>query len=234
MAVGIGCHAKIFDYLDISGVYGLHGRTIPTAIGIKLGNPNLTVLAFAGDGDTYSEGIGHFISAGRHNSNITLFVHDNQSFSLTTGQPTPTSEKGFKSKVEPLGKKTNPVNPLLLALSSGVSFVARANARDIEHTSQIMEQAIAHKGFSFVEIIQDCIVFNIPISNRDKKMYKLSSPCKTRNEAIKLVQEYDYNVDDGKIALGVIYKEEKPTLEEQFPVLQELIKKKIGWEDLRK
>ena len=98
MTAGVGCHGKIFDYLNTSGLYGLHGRSIPTAIGIKMGNPNLKVLAFAGDGDTYSEGMEHFIHACRFNPDITLIVHDNQSFSLTTGQATPTSQKGFKTK----------------------------------------------------------------------------------------------------------------------------------------
>jgi len=93
MVTGIGCHGKIFDYLNISGFYGLHGRAIPTAVGIKIGNPKLDVLVFAGDGDTYSEGISHFVHAAKNNSDITLLVHDNQSFSLTTGQATPTSQR---------------------------------------------------------------------------------------------------------------------------------------------
>lgn len=234
MATGIGCHGKIFDYINISGFNGLHGRVIPTMLGMKLGNPNLTVFGFAGDGDTYAEGIEHFISAGRFNANLTLFVHDNQAFSLTTGQPTPTSEKGFKSKIEPQGKQTNPINPLMLALSSGITFVARANARDAEHTAFLMEQAIKHKGFSFVEIIQDCIIFNTPLMNRDKFMYYLPQPAKTKDEAFKLAQEYDYNIGGGKIALGVIWQEQKPTLEDQLPQLQNLIKKKVGWKGLKR
>jgi 2-oxoglutarate/2-oxoacid ferredoxin oxidoreductase subunit beta len=238
MATGIGCHGKIFDYLNISGLYGLHGRTIPTAMGIKLGNPNLKVIAFAGDGDTYSEGLQHFISAGKHNSDISLFVHDNQSFSLTTGQPTPTSEKGFKNKVDFQGiKQTNPINPMVLALSAGITFIARVNARDTQGTAKIMEQAINHKGFSFVEIIQDCIVFNIPINNRDKNMHYLDKTPTTKDEAMKLMQEYDYNIptENQKIALGVFWQEARPTLEDQFPQLQNIIKKKVqGWKGLKR
>ncbi|MBU0907121.1 MAG: 2-oxoacid:ferredoxin oxidoreductase subunit beta [Nanoarchaeota archaeon] len=236
MATGIGCHGKIFDYLNISGFYGLHGRAIPTAIGLKLGNPNLNIIAFAGDGDTYSEGLQHFISAGKHNADIALFVHDNQSFSLTTGQPTPTSEKGFKNKIDIHGEKpTNPINPLMLALSSGITFIARANARDPQQTAKIMEQAIKHKGFAFVEIIQDCVVFNVPINNRDKNMYYLDKTPTTKEEAIKLIQEYDYNIGDGKIALGVFWQEQRPTLEDQFPQLQNIIKNKVqGWKGLKR
>lgn len=238
MATGVGCHGKIYDYLNISGIYGLHGRTIPTAMGLKLGNPNLKVLAFAGDGDTYSEGLQHFMSSGKHNCDMTLLVHDNQSFSLTTGQPTPTSEKGFKNKVDLGGEKaTNPVNPLLMALSSGITFIARANARDPQGTAKIIEQAINHKGFSFVEIIQDCIVFNKPINNRDKSMYYLDKIPTTKEEALKIIQEYDYNIptEDQKIALGIFWQENRPTLEDQFPQMQKIIKKKVqGWKGLKR
>lgn len=238
MACGIGCHGKIFDYLNISGFYGLHGRTIPTAIGLKLGNPNLNVIAFAGDGDTYSEGVEHFVSAGKHNANVALFVHDNQSFSLTTGQPTPTSEKGFKNKIDYSGmKQTNPLNPLMLALSSGITFIARANARYPQQTAKIMEAAIKHKGFAFVEIIQDCIVFNVPINNRDKNMYYLDKIPSTKDEALKIIQEYDYNIptENQKIALGIFWQEQRLTLEDQYPQLQNIINKKVtGWKGLKR
>src|SRR3989344_5232883 len=142
MAAGIGCHGKIFDYLNINGVYGLHGRVLPLLLGMKLGNPNLNVIGFAGDGDTYSEGMSHFIHAGRYNADTTLIVHDNQSFSLTSGQATATTQQGFKSKAEPLGNFNEPISPIKLALVSGASFIARCNARDIEHTAEIMEKAI--------------------------------------------------------------------------------------------
>jgi len=234
MACGIGCHAKIFDYLDISGLYGLHGRTIPTALGIKLGNPNLNVLAFGGDGDTYAEGIAHFIHAGRYNADMTLFVHDNQSFSLTTGQGSPTSQEGYKSKAEPLGKFTTPLNPVKLALSSGVGFVARCNARDLDHTPKIMEAAIKHKGFSFVEIIQDCIIFNMEVNDRDKRMYKLDDKKRSLKEAMEIADEFDYNLGDGKIPLGILFQEERPTLSDDWPILGELKKKGVGWKGLKK
>src|SRR3989344_6617795 len=94
VVTGIGCHAKIFDYLNINSFYGLHGRVLPLALGIKLGNPNLTVLGFGGDGDTYAEGLEHFIHNCRYNADLTMLAHNNQVFSLTTGQFTPTTEKG--------------------------------------------------------------------------------------------------------------------------------------------
>ncbi len=234
MVTGIGCHGKIFDYLNISGVYSLHGRPLPTALGIKIGNPNLKVIAFQGDGDVYAEGISHFIHAGKYNSDITLIVHDNQSFSLTTGQGTPTSQKGYKSKAEPFGKFGQPLNPIRLALASNASFVARANARDVEFTAEIIEKAIKHKGFSFVEIIQDCIVFNLDVNNRDKRMYKISNKKRTKKEAMKLADIYDYNLGKGKIPIGIFYSEKRKTFEEQWPQLQRLQKKKINWKNLKK
>jgi len=215
MATGIGCHAKIFDYLNIGGIYGLHGRVIPTCLGMKLGNPNLTVIGFAGDGDTYAEGMTHFIHSGRYNANMTLVVHDNQAFSLTTGQATPTSQKGYKSKAEPQGEHNTPINPIKLALCSGVSFIARCNARDVAHTAQVLEAAIKHKGFSFVEVIQDCLIFNLDMNAKDKLMYKIKEN-KDKKIAGKLADEWDYNSRKGKIPIGILYHFEKPTLNDKM------------------
>ncbi len=205
MVTDIGCHAKIFDYINISGIYGLHGRALPTAQGVKIGNPKLNVLAFMGDGAIYSEGIGHFVSAGRSDIDITLIVHDNQSFSLTTGQPTPTSQKGYVSKASPFGEAYNPINPIKIALASGIGFVARCNARDIEHTAKVLKKAIQHKGFSYVEIIQDCLIFNLDANNKDKMMYKVKDNSDIKI-AEKLADEWDYNSKQGKITLGVLYE----------------------------
>jgi len=211
MATGIGCHAKIFDYIDIGGVYCLHGRTIPIAEGIKIGNPKLKVLAFAGDGDTYNEGMEHFVHACRFNADITLIVHDNRAFSLTTGQATATSPQNFKSKVEPKGEFLAPLNPILLALSAGASFIARANAKDIEGTAKILEEAIKHKGFSYVEVLQDCLIFSSR-KDLDKDTYKVDNR-KDKEKAFKLAREWDYN-SRGKIPIGIFYQEDRATLEE--------------------
>ncbi len=228
MVTGIGCHAKIFDYLNISGIYGLHGRVIPTSLGVKLGNPNLKVIGFAGDGDTYAEGMAHFIHNFRYNADMTLVVHDNQSFSLTTGQPTPTSQQGYKAKSEPLGEFNKPFNPIKLALAAGATFIARANAKDIAHTAEIIEKAIQHKGFSFVEIIQDCLIFNLDANNKDKQMYKIPNN-KDKKKAEQIADEFDYNSKSGKIPIGILYETREPTLEEKWPQLSELMKKGKGW-----
>lgn len=231
MATDIGCQGKIYDYLDISAFYGLHGRVIPTAVGIKIGNPNLNVLAFAGDGGAYTEGIAHFVSACRTNPNITLIVNDNQSFSLTTGQATATSQEGFKTKAEPLGANA-PMNPILVALSIGAGFVARCNARDIDHTARVIEEAIKYNGFSYIEIIQDCLVYNPVMNNRDSRMYKITP--KNFDEALVLAREYDYNLGEGKIPIGIFYKKEKRSMEDRWPQLVNLKKIKKGWKGLKK
>jgi len=215
MTTGIGCHGKIFDYIDISGVYCLHGRPVPTAIGIKLGNPELNVIAVGGDGDTYAEGISHFIHASRYNADMTLIVLNNQTFALTTGQATPTSQEGFKTKVEPGGEFLKPLNPLVLALESGATFVARANAKDIEGTAEVLEKAIKHKGFSFVEMIQSCLQFNLDMNDLDKLVYKIKGN-KNKKKALELAREWDYNSNKGKIPIGIFYEEEKETLGEKI------------------
>lgn len=231
IVTGIGCHAKIFDYINVSGFYGLHGRGIPTALGIKLGNPNLTVVSFEGDGDTYSEGMEHFVHAGRFNANMTLIVHDNQAFALTTGQATPTTQQGYKSKVEPQGQHNIPINPIKIALASGASFVARTYALNIEHCSKTIEAAIRHKGFSFVEIVQPCLQFNTEMDEIRKLTYEIPENKDDMDKATKIANEWDYNTKTGKIPIGIIYQKEKPTLEENWTQLSELMNKKVGWKN---
>lgn len=228
MTTDIGCHAKIFDSLNLSGFYGLHGRALPTALGLCLGNPNLKVLSFMGDGALYSEGAGHFLNIGRFNPNMVLIVHDNQSFSLTTGQPTPTSQQGYKSKAEPAGEVDMPINPLKIALASGIGFVARTNARNMKHTTEVLKKAINYKGFAFVEIIQDCLIFNTEINKKDDLMYEIKDNSDSV-KAMQLASEWDYNGKKGKIPIGVLYVKENPTMDEKWRQLSLLKKKKVGW-----
>ena len=139
IVTGIGCHAKIYDYLNLKAFYGLHGRVLPIAFGIKLGNPDLSVIGFGGDGDTYAEGMEHFIHNCRYNADLTMLVHNNQVFSLTTGQFTPTTEKGFKGSSSPLGLNEPPLNPLVLALAAGATFVARGYALQTSHLKDLIK-----------------------------------------------------------------------------------------------
>ncbi len=229
IVTGVGRKEKIFDYINLSGVYSLHGRVVPTAIGMKLGNPNLTVLGFEGDGDCYSEGIAHFIHACRFNPNMTLIVHNNQAFSLTTGQATPVSQKGYKTKAQPLGEFSEPLNPMKIALSSGASFVARCSAMDLKHTSQILVEAIKHPGFSIVEIIQPCLQFNKEMNSITKLMYKINNNKNDMNKAMQIANEWNYNSALCKIPMGIFYQEKKQPLEDKWPQLSKLMKRGKGW-----
>ena len=119
---GIGCHGKIYDYLKLSGLYSIHGRSMATIQGMKFANPDLKVVAFAGDGDAYGEGIAHMIFAAKRNADITVVVHNNGAYALTTGQFSPTSKKGFKNPSRPEGNIEEPLNPLSLLLEAGATM----------------------------------------------------------------------------------------------------------------
>jgi 2-oxoglutarate ferredoxin oxidoreductase subunit beta len=228
---GIGCQGKIFDYINLNGLNTLHGRELPTALGIKIGNPNLDVYAFAGDGGCYNEGISHLIHAARENIDITCIVHNNQVFALTVGQPTGVTEKGFTDKTNPEGVVIKPLNPLKLVLNANASFVARvfADAKEIE---KILKEASKHKGFKFIEIIQPCIIFHPDKGYKEKlKEIPKTHDVKNFNKAIKLASTWDYNgIKKGdKIYTGVFYKEKRPSLIDKHWQLKELCKKKKAW-----
>ena len=234
IVTGIGCHAKIFNYINLNGLNTLHGRVLPTCLGIKIGNPNLIVLGFAGDGDAYAEGIEHLIHAARYNSDLKYFVHNNQVFALTVGQPTPTTEIGFKDKTTPQGVKIQPLNPIKLMLASGATFIARVFA-DTKQIEYVLKEALKHKGFAFIEVLQPCLVFH-PDTNYKEKIYSLEKAKHDKNnfeQACEKAQEFDYNTAK-KIPTGIFYQTKKPVFEEQFPQLVNLKKKKISWKNIKR
>ncbi len=157
---GIGQAAKTPQYMAVHYFNGLHGRALPAAVGIKLANPALTVIAESGDGCMYGEGGNHFIHTIRRNTDITAIIHDNMIYGLTKGQASPTSMKGFKTPLQVEGVSAEPFNPLAAAVSLNASFVARAFAGDVEKTKEIIKAAISHKGFSIVDVLQPCVTFN--------------------------------------------------------------------------
>lgn len=233
IVAGIGCHGKIYDYLDLNGLNSLHGRVPPICLGLKIANPNLNVLGFSGDGDAYAEGIEHTIHAARYNSNWKYLVHNNQVFSLTIGQPTPTTELGFKDKTTPLGVKLQPMNPIILMLAAGASFVARVFA-DVKQVDWILKEAMKHKGFAFIEVLQPCIIFHAQAMKYKDRLYSLeeSGHDKTSYEqAIKKAEEFDYN-NLNKIPVGIFYQVERPSLEDGFPQLKKL--GKLGWKEIKR
>lgn len=150
LVTDIGCGGKIYDFVNVNGFYALHGRVIPTGMGIKLANSDLKVIGFAGDGATYNEGLSHFLHASRRNVDMTMIVADNRVFALTKGQPTATNELDHDM----------PLNPLVLADEAGATFIARGTAFDLIYLTELIKKAILHKGFSIVDILEPCMIFH--------------------------------------------------------------------------
>ncbi len=213
---GIGCHAKIADYFNISSFYAIHGRAIPVASGIKLANRNLKVICCVGDGDVYAEGLDHLIFAAKRNIGITVIVHNNRVYGLTTGQYTPTSPHGFKGKSTPMGTVEYPLNPLELMLASGATYIARGYTKKMELLKTLMRGAIDHRGFAFIDVLQICATFMNLTDYYNARTYEL--PVYDRSDALlacEKIRTWDYN-SDAPIALGLFYQREALTFDEQF------------------
>ncbi|MEX2690327.1 MAG: thiamine pyrophosphate-dependent enzyme [Candidatus Njordarchaeum guaymaensis] len=214
MITGIGCHGKIADYVNINSFYTIHGRVTSTATGIKLGNPELKVIGFAGDGDAYGEGLAHLIFAAKRNIDITMIIHNNRVYGLTTGQFTPTSPFGFKGKSTPFGSLEKPFNPLELMFSARATFIARGYSTALNNLIYIIKEAIKHKGFALVDVLQPCFTFFNTYSYYNQRVYELKDhDPSSREEALKHIKEWDYD-SDSKIPIGIFYKEEKPTFDD--------------------
>lgn len=215
IVTGIGCHAKIFDYIDLPGINTLHGRVPPTCLGLKLARPNMHVFGFSGDGDAYAEGLEHLPHAARYNSDFKYIIHNNQVFALTLGEPSPVTELGFKDTTTPLGVGVPPLNPIKFMLSSGATFVARIYT-EIAQIKEVLKEAIKHKGFAFIEIIQPCRIYH---QDEDYKgrFYDLAKSGHNRTnlkEAMEKAEEFDYSSKTAKIPLGIFYQTSRPTFEE--------------------
>jgi 2-oxoglutarate ferredoxin oxidoreductase subunit beta len=212
---GVGCHGNMRDWMHVYGVQGLHGRTIPLAQGIKLANTDLTVIVVSGDGDCLGEGGNHFIHAARRNPNITVLIHNNELYSLTTGQASPTAERGMKTKSTPEGVVDPPVNPLALTILSGGTFAGRGFAGDVSGLTEIIEKAVSHKGFSVVDILQPCITFDKIhtyewFRNRVKKVDIPEDKLHDRTAA--LAQSQIWGVT---IPIGILYSKNSATSEDR-------------------
>jgi len=215
---GIGCHAKIVDYINTNSFYSIHGRVVPAAEGIKLANPALKVIGFAGDGDAYGEGMEHLIFSAKRNIDITMIIHNNRVYGLTTGQYTPTSPLGFRGRSTPQGTKELPINPLELMLASGATYLARGTSHGMELLKNIFKAAILHKGFALVDVLQVCVTYYNLYQYYDKKVYELQrhNPLDYQS-ALAKIREWDYN-SDSQIALGTFYTKEAPTFEERASI----------------
>jgi 2-oxoglutarate ferredoxin oxidoreductase subunit beta len=214
---GIGQAAKLPQYVNAHYFNGLHGRALPVATGIKTANKELTVIVASGDGDVYGEGGNHFIHTIRRNPDITVLAHNNMIYGLTKGQASPTSEEGLVTPVQPRGVFVDPINPVALAISLDAPFVARANAGDPLHMQEMITAAIAHKGFSLVDIFQPCVVFN-----------KVNTYQWFQDHTYHLDEEYDptdraaafaQSIEQDKYALGVLYRNDhRAVFEEEIGI----------------
>ncbi|OGM04198.1 MAG: hypothetical protein A2008_10370 [Candidatus Wallbacteria bacterium GWC2_49_35] len=157
---GIGCSSKLPEYLDVYGFHTMHGRSLPHAQGVKLANPELTVINVGGDGDGFAIGCGHFVHAARRNVDITYILMNNQIYSLTKGQTSPTSDRGFITKTSPEGAEEAPVNTLLMALTAGATFVGCGFSSEVTGLGSLIASAVKHKGFSFINVMSPCVTFN--------------------------------------------------------------------------
>jgi 2-oxoglutarate ferredoxin oxidoreductase subunit beta len=216
LVTGIGQHGKIFDFMNINGVYSLHGRTIPVATGIRLANPDLKVICIAGDGDCYAEGLEHLIFAAKRNLDITVLVHDNRVYGLTTGQFTPTSPSGFHGHSTPQGEQEIPLNPMNLMLSSGATFIGRGYSRRYEQIQYLIREALMHRGFSFVDILQICVTYNDLTEYYNARVYDWKEDdARDYQAAHEKAREWDYSTD-ARIGLGVMYRHDAPIFEDGY------------------
>ena len=216
---GIGQSGKFPHYTRCNTFNGLHGRTLPVATGIKLVNHSMPVIAVAGDGDCYGEGGNHLIHAIRRNIDVSIFVHDNQVYGLTKGQASPTTMEGMKTKVQPYGVLAEPLSPLAMAVALDCSFVARGYAGDGEHLAEMMKQAITHKGFALLDILQPCVTYNKLNTYQwfKERVYRLDPSYDPRDRVAAFTKALEFGP---RIPLGVIYRNERPTFGDRLPVIR--------------
>ena len=215
---GIGQAGKLPHYTRGNVFNSLHGRPIPPAIGAKIANSELIVIAVSGDGDAYGEGGNHFLHACRRNHDITYLVHNNQVYGLTKGQASPTSDVGFITKTTPYGA-ASPVNPIATAIVNGASFVGRGFAGDIDHLANLIKKGVTHRGFALIDILQPCVSFNLKNTFQwyKERVYKLENESHDPGDK-KAALEKALEWGD-KIPIGVIYEENLPVYEDQLPAL---------------
>jgi 2-oxoglutarate ferredoxin oxidoreductase subunit beta len=201
IASGIGCSGRFPAFVNAYGYHGVHGRVLPLATGVKLGNPELTVFALGGDGDAFSIGMGHLPHAARRNIDITYIVMDNEIYGLTKGQPSPTSPMGMEKKASPYGSIDTPLEPLRLVLAAGATFVARGFSGRPRELTDILKMAVQHKGFSFVQVYSPCVTFYNTYDMLKEKVDDLPA----EHDASDRLSAIRYAGDPETTFLGIFY-----------------------------
>ncbi len=217
---GIGQAAKLPHYTQCNTFNGLHGRALPVATGIRLANHTMPVIVTTGDGDCYGEGGNHLLAAMRRNINVKCFVHDNQIYGLTKGQPSPTTGEGMVTKNTPLGVISEQFNPMALAVAMDCSFAARGYAADAGHLKGLMKEALGHKGFSLLDILQPCVTFN-KVNTYEwykQRVYHIEADYNPEDRKAAFAKALEWG---DRIPLGVIYRNHRPTYEERVPMIKD-------------
>ncbi|MGI0071036.1 MAG: thiamine pyrophosphate-dependent enzyme [Thermoplasmata archaeon] len=208
---GIGCSGSIHNFLEVNGIHALHGRLLAQAVGVKLANPSLTVVAAGGDGDGYAIGMGHFMHAFKKNASILYIVMNNETYGLTKGQPSPTSQIGFEGNVE------HPFDAVLSALSIPVpNFIARTFSGDPRTMTAVLEEAIRfnheRRGFAFVEDLSPCVTYNDTYKLWREKVFDVAkAPGYDPTDRKKMFSIYLDIVESGKIPIGVMHRPKETT-----------------------
>ena len=222
---GIGCSSRFPFFMSTYGFHTIHGRALPVAIGHKLANPKQNVIALGGDGDGLSIGGNHFIHAGRKNPNITYIMMDNEIYALTKGQCSPTSRIGTTTKCNPYAWTADKINPVLLALSFNVSFVARSYSGDVKQLEELITLGLAHKGFSFIHVISPCVQYN-KVTSFDR-IKELVNPIPKEHSTEDRLDAMRLAFDNDTLYTGLFYSIDKPTYEERVDRVIEKAKETV-------
>jgi 2-oxoglutarate ferredoxin oxidoreductase subunit beta len=212
---GIGCSSRLPFFVKTYGFQTAHGRVLPVATGVKIANPELTVIAVGGDGDGFSIGGGHLAHAVRRNPDITYVVMDNEVYGLTKGQTSPTSPLGFKTKSTPYGSSDAPINPMAWALASGVSFAARGFSGDPKSLTSLIVQGVQHPGLALIQTMSPCPTFYNTFDLWRPKIQGLPDDHDSADRTQALAQAFR----DDAIPVGLFYKDVRPTLESHTRIM---------------
>jgi 2-oxoglutarate ferredoxin oxidoreductase subunit beta len=210
---GIGCSSRIPYFISTYGFHGIHGRTMPIATGVHVARPDLKTIVFGGDGDAFAIGAGHFVHAMRRNLDLTYVVMDNAIYGLTKGQTSPTSGSGFNSLSTPQGNPEQALNPMLMAVASGATFVARGFSAEPQKLADLIVDGINHKGFSFIDVYSPCPTFNKV--NTFKTYKEAVQPLPADHDASDPIQAMHYANSMDPLYLGIFHKREAPTFGDQ-------------------
>jgi len=217
---GIGCSSNLPGFIHAYGVHSLHGRSVPVATGAHLANTDLKVVITGGDGDGYGIGVGHLIHAMRRNLDITYVVMDNQIYGLTTGQASPTTSKGHKTKSTPVGNAEMPLNPLALAITAGATYVARGFSGEQKQLAELIQGGISHKGFALIDVFSPCVTYNKINTYQffKERVYKLEDEGWEPTDFHKSLQKsFEW---EERIPVGLLYKTDQPTYEDSEPIFK--------------